>query len=58
MLIHQEDQSTQETLQAGLRILAKIIAKEVVRERLVKAEMVESNSSSPDTLPAEVTAHA
>ena len=46
-----------ETVQAGLRILARIIAREAVRERLAKTNTLKPDSSSSEASPAEVSIH-
>jgi len=47
----------QEIVQTGLRILARIIAREVANGRLAEIEVLESDFSSLDALPAEVSKH-
>ena len=41
-------------IQPGLRILAKIIAKEVIKDRLAEMDGLESDLPSPETPPVEV----
>ena len=49
--------SPEKTVQAGLRILAKIIAREAVRERLAKTDAMRPDSLSSEASPAEVSIH-
>lgn len=46
--------SPQETAQAGLRILARIIAREAVKDRLAKMEAVKPDPLFVDATPAQV----
>ena len=41
-------------IQTGLCILAKIIAKEVIKDRLAEMDGLESDLPSPETPPVEV----
>ncbi len=43
-----------EKIQAGLHILARIIAKEVIKDRLAEMDGLESDLPSPETPPVEV----
>ena len=45
--------SPQETVQAGLRILAQIVAREVLKDRLTKISMLLSDSPSTDVTSME-----
>ena len=47
--------SPEETVHAGLRILARIIAREAVKERLAKVEGCNLDPCSNDAVRAEVT---
>jgi hypothetical protein len=49
--------SSREIAQAGLRILARIIAREAVRERPAKTNTLKPDSSSSEASPAEVSIH-
>jgi hypothetical protein len=46
--------SHQETVRAGLHILARIIAREVVKDRLGKMDGLKTDPSFTDTMPAQV----
>lgn len=46
--------SPQETIQAGLRILARIIARETVKERLAKMDSLNPDPSLTETMAAQI----
>lgn len=50
----QNARSPQETVQVGLRILARIIAREAVKDRLAKMEGVKPDPLCVDATPAQV----
>ncbi len=50
----QNARSPQETSQAGLRILARIIAREAVKDRLAKMEVVKPEPLLVDATPAQI----
>jgi hypothetical protein len=54
----EEDRSFQDTVQGGLRILARIIARETTGERRMKPEVTKPDSSRPQTLPVTIEEHS
>ncbi|MGC8576281.1 MAG: hypothetical protein ACP5L3_07170 [Caldisericum sp.] len=50
----ENSRSPQETVQAGLRILARIIVREVVKDRLANIDRLKGALAPMDRTPAEV----
>ena len=49
------DRSSQEIVKTGLRILAKLIARQAIKERLAETDTVQPDLSFADTVSAEVS---